>query len=238
METVDLARLELAPGERVLDVGCGEGRHAVVAYARADVDVVAVDLNRKDLCTARERLCKLEQDKCRGKSFALLQADALRLPFADGTFDKVICAEVLEHLADYDTALREIARVLRPGGIFAASVPSFAPEWICWQLSRDYRETEGGHVRIFKAGALRRDVEAHGLVHVFRHRAHALHSPYWWLKCLFWRRRPVPALVEWYHRLLVWDLMRRPLLTQWLEKALNPFIGKSVVMYFVKETGM
>lgn len=237
METVDLARLALTRGERVLDVGCGEGRHAVSAYARADVDVVALDLDRRDLRTAHERLCQVRPTGSCRKSFTLLQADALRLPFADASFDKVICAEVLEHLPDYAAALREMARVLRPGGIFAASVPSFGPEWVCWRLSRGYRETEGGHVRIFRAARLREAIEAHGLVHVFRHRAHALHSPYWWLKCLYWNRDPAPAVVEWYHRLLVWDLMRRPLVTQLLEKALNPVLGKSVVMYFVKESG-
>jgi SAM-dependent methyltransferase len=237
METVDLARLALAPGERLLDVGCGRGHHAVSAYARADVDVVALDLDRRGLAAAHARLVQVRpRSSCR-KSFALLQADALRLPFADGSFDKVICAELLEHLPDYEAALREVARVLRPGGLFAASVPSFVPEWVCRRLSRGYRESPGGHVRIFRAARLRRAIEAHGLVHVCRHRAHALHSPYWWLKCLYWERESPPAIVDWYHRLLVWNRMRRPLVTQLVEKALNPLLGKSVVMYFVKEGG-
>jgi ubiquinone/menaquinone biosynthesis C-methylase UbiE len=86
---------------------------------------VGLDLSRRDLATARTRCADfdiLEQDERRP---AFVEGDGARLPFADATFDRVICSEVLEHITDYESFLREIKRVIKPGGIFAASVPSF-----------------------------------------------------------------------------------------------------------------
>jgi SAM-dependent methyltransferase len=234
LETIDLRRLPLRPGDRVLDLGCGEGRHGIEAARQRAVDVYAVDLNADDLRTARSR--HREAVGTSRATFYVLQADALRLPFPDHCFDRVICAEVLEHLPDYDGALAEINRVLKPGGLFAVSVPRFGPEWICWQLSRGYRESPGGHVRIFHQHELRDAVSRYGMVCYDRHWSHALHSPYWWLKCLFWERADDVALVRAYHRLLVWDLMARPPIMRLLEQLLNPLIGKSTVLYFVRGT--
>lgn len=236
MQTVDVARLGLKPGDRLLDVGCGEGRHCLGAYLHENIDVVGVDLRFEDLKTARARFEPYRRPAGERRSFALSRADALSLPFARDAFDVVICSEVLEHIPDYTAALDEIRRVLKPGGMFAASVPSFGPEWLCWRLSRAYHDVAGGHVRIFRARELRRAVEVRGMTRVRRHRAHALHSPYWWLKCLFWNRKTEPAVVRLYHRFLVWDLMQKPAVTRWLEKMLNPVLGKSVVLYFVKGT--
>jgi hypothetical protein len=53
------------------------------------------------------------------------------------------------------------------------------------------------------------------------------------LKCLFWRQDPQHPWVDAYHRFLVWDLMENPWLTRWLDKLLNPILGKSIVMYYV-----
>ena len=64
--------------------------------------------------------------------------------------------------------------------------------------------------------------------------AHALHVPYWWMKCLFWRREPEPSLLRWYHKLLVWDLMAQPWLTRAIDSLLNPIMGKSIILYFTK----
>jgi hypothetical protein len=123
---------------------------------------------------------------------------------------------------------------LKPGGVLAASVPRAWPERICWWLSDAYHANEGGHVRIFSARELERDIESRGFRRYARHGAHALHAPYWWLQCLLWERRAESRLVAAYHRLLVWDLMQRPALTRALEWLLNPVLGKSVVMYFRK----
>ena len=64
-----------------------------------------------------------------------VQGDALRLPFADGTFDRVIASEVLEHIPDDAPAMAELARVLRPGGTMAVTVPRCGPEVVNWALS-------------------------------------------------------------------------------------------------------
>ena len=235
MNTVDFEHLPLAPGDVVLDLGCGEGRHVINAYVQEKVHSIGVDLSLEDLRTTRERFMAFAEPDNSEKSFGLSSASALQLPFADDTFDKVICSEVLEHIPDYRGALREIERVLKPGGLFCASVPRTWPEKICWALSDGYYNVPGGHLRIFRGSELRREIEGLGFKFYHRHWAHALHAPFWWLNCLFWRSRDTNWLVRQYHRLLVWDLMENPTLTRILEKSMNPIMGKSVVMYFRKE---
>ena len=233
LETVDLCRLPMNAGQRVLDLGCGEGRHAITAYLHADVQVIGLDLSRRDIDIARGRFNDFEDRNATGKSLDFIVGSGLTLPFADASFDRVICSEVLEHIHNYQEVLGEIQRVLKPGGLLAVSVPRFGPEWICWKLSDAYHEVEGGHVRIFRRKQLKRAVERVNMVHYATHGAHALHVPYWWLRCLFWSKQDA-APVRLYHRLLVWDLMSRPRLTRWLDKLLNPWFGKSIVMYFVR----
>ena len=235
MNTVDFARLPLDEGDVVLDLGCGEGRHVISAYVQANVHSIGVDLSLDDLKTTRERFEDYAEPHNGEKSFGLSSASALQLPFADDTFDKVICSEVLEHIPDYRGALQEIERVLKPGGLFCASVPRTWPEKICWALSEGYYSVPGGHLRIFRGNELRREIEVLGFEFYHRHWAHALHAPFWWLKCLFWQSQDTNWLVRQYHRLLVWDLMESPVLTRILEKSMNPIMGKSVVMYFRKE---
>lgn len=236
LQTVDFNRLKLGKGERILDLGCGEGRHAISAYMAKDLDAVGVDLSMKDLQTTRERFGEFLEPDNTNKSLVISVANAGNLPFEDESFDKVICSEVLEHIPNYRQVIDEINRVLKTGGIAAISVPRFFPEWVCWQLSDAYHEVEGGHIRIFRASELQDDMESTGFVCFDRHHAHSLHVPYWWLKCLFWRPESEPnaSVVDWYHRFLTWDLMKAPLVTRLLDKLLNPIMGKSVVMYFVK----
>ena len=235
MQTVDFRHFPLNPGDRVLDLGCGEGRHVISAYLEARVESIGVDLSVSDLQTPREKFRDFEQVDDPDRLFALASANALELPFADNSFDKVICSEVLEHIPDYRGALAEIQRVLKPGGLFCASVPRRWPEKVCWALSSAYHQVPGGHIRIFRARELRGDIEGLGFKHYYRHWAHALHAPFWWLKCLFWKTQDSNWLVAQYHRLLVWDLMEKPAFTRVLEACMNPVVGKSVVMYFRKE---
>ena len=156
------------------------------------------------------------------------------MPFGDGTFDRVIAAEVLEHVLDDQRAMNELARVLRPGGLAAITVPSWLPERICWALSTEYHEVPGGHVRIYTRVELEAKLARAGLRAVWHHHAHGLHSPYWWLKCAVGVHDDKHRLTSAYHRLLVWDIMRKPAVTRLAEQALNPLIGKSLVVYAVK----
>ena len=235
MQTVDFRFFPLREGDVVLDLGCGEGRHAIAVYEQGAVQSVGVDLATGDLRTAREKFLPFRDERDAQRSFGLTAADALSLPFADNTFDRVICSEVLEHIPDFAAVLDEIRRVLKPDGLFCASVPRRWPEKICWRLSSAYHLVPGGHLRIFRESELRQAIELRGFTRYHRHGAHALHTPFWWLKCLFWNSQESNWLVRQYHRLLVWDLLQAPRLTRSLERWLNPLLGKSVVLYFRKE---
>ncbi len=233
MLTVDLDKLGLSPGQVCLDVGCGEGRHTLATYLLEGVLALGLDLSAEDLATARGRITDMQPHFPAGQ-IGFMRGDATALPLADEAVDVVIASEILEHIPNYLTVLEEALRVLKPGGRLCVSVPRQWPEWICWQLSEQYRMTPGGHIRIFDAKHLRREVQQQGFKFVGRGSAHALHAPYWWLKCLFWGREPEPLLVGWYHKLLVWDLMARPWLTRAIDGLLNPVMGKSIILYFTK----
>lgn len=168
---------------------------------------------------------------------AVLRADATQLPFADGTFDRVIAAEVLEHLREDTAAMAELARVLRPGGTMAVSVPRYGPELVNWALSDRYHNRPGGHVRIYRRSQLLSRLANAGLRIVGSHHAHALHSPYWWLRCALGVDNENHPAVAAYHRLLVWDIVAAPPLTRVSEHLLNPVLGKSLVVYVVRERG-
>lgn len=235
MLTVKFKRLGLRPGERLLDLGCGAGRHAFEGL-RQGARVTAFDLDPIELkeaartmdgMVAEGLLYEMAQGSC-------ARGDALRLPFPDGSFDRVIAAEVLEHIPADREAMIELARVVRPGGTIAVTVPRWFPERICWALSDEYHGVEGGHVRIYRAGELSDRMTQAGLMRVGSHHAHGLHAPYWWLRCAVGVNREQHRAVRIYHRFLVWDLVKQPLLTRFLERVMAPILGKSLVIYFTK----
>lgn len=232
MLTVDFDRLRVGTGDLVLDVGCGAGRHSIEA-ARRGATAVAVDLAADELravLRGADAAVEMLDAPLGGGLPRVLGADLTRLPFADATFDVVIASEVLEHVADDSAAIAELARVVRPGGRVGVTVPRAGPERICWRLSREYRESPGGHLRIYDGAHLRRRLGAAGLTVTGWGHAHGLHSPYWWLRCVSGlEREPLP--VRLYHRLLVWDLMERPWITTAAERLTAPLIGKSLVVY-------
>jgi SAM-dependent methyltransferase len=234
--TVDFDRFPITAGERLLDLGCGGGRHAFEAYRRG-ARVVAADLDGGELAAVRTMLgaMELEGEAVPPASAAAVRTDGTRLPFLSGSFDKVIAAEILEHVPSDHRALEEIARVLRPGGVAAITVPAWLPERVCWALSREYHLVPGGHVRIFTRAELVSKLARAGLVVSGGHHAHGLHSPYWWLKCAVGVGNDAHPAVRGYHKMLVWDIMRRPALTRYAEAALNPLIGKSLVLYATKD---
>ena len=222
-------------GDAVLDLGCGFGRHAFEA-ARRGARVVALDAGRDEVLAVRATFAAmLDAGELDVDALAVaVQGDALALPFADETFDRVICSEVLEHIPDDVGAMAELARVLRRGGTMAITVPRRGPERINWALSNEYHEVPGGHIRIYSRRVLEERLASVGLRVRSHHYAHALHSPYWWLKCLVGTTNDTNVFVRQYHRLLVWDIMKHPALTTYLEAALNPLVGKSLVLYLEK----
>lgn len=232
MLTVDFGLLPIRPGDRLLDLGCGGGRHAFEA-ARRGARVVAVDTDRSELAQVTAIFAAMAQagEIPAGGSGLAVSGDATCLPFDDGSFDKVIAAEVLEHLPADQVAMNEIARVLRPGGVAAITVPAWLPERICWRLSDDYHNNPGGHIRIFTRRELIAKLTRSGLAVTGQHRAHALHSPYWWVKCAVGVHNDEHPLAGAYHKLLVWDIMRKPTITRVADQMLNPVLGKSLVVY-------
>ena len=235
MLTVDFDRLGLRRGDRVLDMGCGAGRHAFEMYRRGG-DVIAFDQDGDELAGVLDLFGAMRDagEVPDGAEADIKQGDALSLPFADGEFDRVVAAEVLEHIPDDTTAIAELARVLRPGGTMAVTVPRWLPEKVCWALSDAYHEVEGGHVRVYTGHELVGKLEEAGLTYDGRDHVHGLHAPYWWLKCAVGVTNDEHPAVKAYHRLLVWDIMTRPLATRLAERALNPLIGKSLVLYLHK----
>jgi SAM-dependent methyltransferase len=231
--TVDFERLQLPPGGRVLDLGCGGGRHAFEAWRRGAA-VVALDRSEAELKEVRAVVGGMlaAEELPAGAPGGVVNGNALALPVRDASFDAVIASEVLEHVWDDRGALAELVRVLRPGGRLAVTVPTRWPERVCWALDHRYHDTPGGHVRIYRQADLEAKVEAAGCWLRGSHHAHALHSPYWWLKCVTGVDRVTPPpVVQGYHRLLVRQIEGRAPRLAALERALNPVLGKSLVVY-------
>lgn len=239
MLTVDYQQLDLEPGQLILDMGCGAGRHAFESF-RKGARVIALDYSFEELAGVRDLLWAMRDagEVPESHEAQAVRGDALCLPFADDTFDRIICSEVMEHLQNDTGALAELVRVLKPGGVIAVTVPAWLPEKICWALSAEYHAplSEGGHVRIYTEQQLRDRMTNAGIVTGDSHRAHALHSPYWWLRCAISPTNDSHPLVKKYHDLLVWDMMKAPFVTRSAERLLNPLIGKSVVVYGTKPT--
>jgi SAM-dependent methyltransferase len=243
--TVRFDELEVQEGDLLLDMGCGAGRHAFESYRRG-ARVVAFDYSAAELKDVAALFTAMrdagEAGTEAGSLAVTANGDALRLPFPDNTFDRIIASEVLEHVTDDEQALREVFRVLKPGGTLAATVPAWLPEQVCWALSDEYHApfVEGGHVRIYTEPTLRHRMRAAGLRPGSAHHAHALHSAYWWLKCAVGPTNDDHPLVRAYLKLLVWDIEgAKPMgtITRLTERLLNPVLGKSLVVYARKPDG-
>jgi SAM-dependent methyltransferase len=103
--------LDATPSSRVLEVGVGGGN----VLERVSGVQFGIDLSPFILRKARARL---------GVRASLVRSDAMALPFRDGAFDRVYCSEVLEHVLDPESVIREMHRVLAPGGVAVISVPN------------------------------------------------------------------------------------------------------------------
>lgn len=138
----------------------------------ASIDTVCVKKNKHMLDSLKE------QEEIKG-DYHFLIANVTKLPFKAGSFDKIICSEVLEHIPEDKIAVEELIRVLGKDGAIGISVPHYLAESICWKLSRDYYGFPGGHIRKYKTRDFLELVDTTGLsVYTIRHK-HAPHSFYW-----------------------------------------------------------
>jgi len=231
MLTIDYDLIEIKNGERILDVGCGEGRHTWQACKEGACLACALDIEQTNLVKARNMLHLMDEERQTVGKWMLVKGDITHLPFPDGAFNKVVCSEVLEHIPDDLQGIRELVRVLKDDGILAVSVPSYVQETICWKLSSDYHHQPGGHIRIYKAKELESKLRESNLdVFAIRHK-HALHSFYWISRCLFGMKNeksPIPSL---YYKFLVWDIYHQTRPVKWLDSLLNHILPKSLVLY-------
>lgn len=237
MLTVDFDRLQLYAGDTLLDMGCGGGRHAFAALRRGAA-VVALDADGGELKDVRATVGAMADagELPEGAPGGQSQADALALPFPDDSIDRIVASEVLEHIGADEAAIAELVRVLKPGGRMAVTVPTRFTERICWSLDYHYHDTLGGHVRIYRQHELEQKLANAGLWLRGSHHAHALHSPYWWLRCAGGVDRPNRFLARKYHDLLVYQLTHKPRSLAMVDRVLNPVLGKSLILYTQKPT--
>jgi len=231
MLTVNFRRLPLRRTDLVLDAGCGEGRHTFACFRR-DCSILGMDLDKKSLLKARWVLGEMKKRKDGNGNALFLRGDALSFPFRTGTFDKVICSEVIEHVRDDRLGVQELARILKDRGRIAITVPTTATERMYKRLSDEYFRTPGGHIRIVNPRALARSMEKNGLRVYAVGFAHSFHTPYWMLRCLFGlhdEKAIVPLL---YRKFLHLALFSSPLRLS--EKICNFFFPKSIILYAQK----
>jgi 2-polyprenyl-6-hydroxyphenyl methylase/3-demethylubiquinone-9 3-methyltransferase len=160
-----LFRRHIGPADSVLDLGCGDGRSGTYLAAHAAA-YKGVDVSSEAVKLARVRGLDVERI-----------TDASVLPFPHGTFDVVVCIEVLEHLFEPQLAVAEALRVLKPGGLFLATVPN-AAYWRdrvdallgMWQPAGDHfgraQPWRSPHIRFFSPSSLRRMLTQLGLTQV------------------------------------------------------------------------
>ena len=233
MLTFNFKKYTLNHNGSMLDVGCGEGRHIFgVMQEYPMMKCVGLDMDDDSLKKAEEGYSYFESISEVGAEF--IKGSAYSLPFPDNTFDLIVCSEVLEHLHEYNDAVIEINRVLKPGGKFFASVPAFWPEKICWYLSKEYQNQPGGHLRIFDQKKLVHEIESRGFIFLSSEKFHSIHSPYWWLRCFFWKSQEKNLLVKVYKKILERHILKKPRIIDNIDKLMNPIMGKSFSMYFKK----
>jgi SAM-dependent methyltransferase len=172
MGTHDLAALRLerclqaieGTAGRLLEIGCGAGRYTrAFLHYRPDLEVYGCDISHIALDEAREadRTGKIEYKL----------GDALALPYGDAEFDIVVLFDVFEHVTDVGQAASEVARVLKPGGVFHCFVPCEGNRRTFFSLLRGnklvpihrWKRDHIGHIQILTTGQMRRLLEKRGL---------------------------------------------------------------------------
>jgi SAM-dependent methyltransferase len=108
--------LDLPPGARILDAGCGSGRNMVELARRGTV--TGIELSETSVALARARGCG-----------EVVEGSVLEMPFPDASFELAVSLDVVEHLEDDVGALRELRRVVVPGGTLLVTVPAYRWLW-------------------------------------------------------------------------------------------------------------
>ena len=219
----------------MLDVGCGGGRHTV-EMCHWECRAVGVDLSRDDLKLAKLLIGYEKRDLGTVGRADFAAADVEHLPFRDELFDKIVCTEVLEHIPDDKAGLRELIRVLKPGGLIAVSVPAYLPEITMWTISWQYWHSPGGHIRFYRPGEMLAALRQNGLDVYAQRRRHSLQTFYWFVRCAFGIRNQnfLVRFVERVIKLIYWRRLRT---VEYLEALTNPFMGKDLVFYARKPDG-
>lgn len=230
--TIDFRHFDIGEGMNVLDAGCGQGRHSFYCLTH-DCSVFSTDLSGDELKAMKSLLVDRRKNHKDVVGDAMIfRSDIFKLPFSDESMDRIICAEVLEHLHEDEKGLKELVRVLKPGGKMAITVPTWMTENMYKRLSREYFRTPGGHVRIFTQKELSRKIKSAGLNIYNVTYAHAFHTPYWVLKCIVGLHNDEARLPKYYHKFLFMSINSKPL--KKAERFLNKFFPKSVVFYAKK----
>lgn len=126
-------------GEKILDLGCGTGYYLfLLSSLPISLNLVGLDNDSKALEEARGSL---------SKRIKFILSDCAKLPFKDKTFDKVVASEVLEHLQDDRKTLKEVFRILKPGGIFVISTPSINYPFFWDPINWTLQHLSGTHIQ-------------------------------------------------------------------------------------------
>jgi len=230
-QAIDPGQLDFAPEARLLDVGCGTGRHLLELSSFPGV-MVGLDASREDLHKTEYLFLLTARQRPVIAQIHMVQGVGERLPFPDGFFRQVICTETLEHVPDDRAVLRELVRVLEPGGMLAISVPDEYSERLLWRFSPRYRNTPGGHVRIYKRRQLRRLLHESGVQPVTVQFRHSLESLRWLVHSVIDREWGKPGKLS---RSIRW-LLDTPSHRNWWVLAQcdalgNRLLPKSIVVY-------
>lgn len=231
MLTVNFNLLPVDNGNRVLDVGCGEGRHSYEVCRLNHCALCSLDMDFQCVRKTRYVLLHMDSQRVSKGYWNVMRADALSLPFKDASFDRIICSEVLEHVADDEQGIRELVRVLKPGGAMAITVPTYLTETVYWALDQDYYNHPGGHVRKYKTRELSHSLARNHLAIYAIHHEHAFHSIYWLLRCIFRLKNEQARIPALYFKLLEWHILTRSRFISLMERIFNFVFPKSVVIY-------
>jgi SAM-dependent methyltransferase len=229
--TVDFDLLDVRKGLDFFDAGCGGGRHSYEAFKRG-ARVFAMDY-ALDECK-KVVYSFSDQKECEDRSsygqWLMTNGDVICLPFKDESFDRIICAEVCEHLHEDFRVLEQMQRVLKKNGRIAITVPTTFSEVAYGVIEPFYFENPGGHVRIFTPWELADKIRAAGLkVYAIRH-AHGFHTPYWLIRCIFGLEDEEHPITRAYKKFLEMAIMS-PFMTKVEEKVFDKICPKSIIFY-------